>query len=253
MISDTQIDEVGRLRGEVDRCEREMQRLLDGMVHDLRAAQRGIVTSVEVLREGLDERLKEELDVEAKSAIGRVLDGAAKMNPILAGVSSYSICLSAEKESFERVRTDLAVRSAMASLNRDIRESGAMVSHGELPEVFGDLERLQMLFQNLIDNAIKYRGEAVPRIEIAAAANGEEWIFSVRDKGIGIDPTYWPSLFDPFKRLHGSEIPGVGLGLAICKKIVETHGGRIWIESEAGAGATFLFTVPIEAEMQCPM
>jgi light-regulated signal transduction histidine kinase (bacteriophytochrome) len=132
-------------------------------------------------------------------------------------------------------------------LSREIRESRATVSHGALPEVFGNEERLKLLFQNLIDNAIKYRGTAVPQIEIAATSDAEDWVFSVRDNGIGIDRKYWDNLFTPFKRLHGSEIPGAGLGLAICKKIVERHEGRIWIESEAGRGSTFLFTLPIEA------
>jgi light-regulated signal transduction histidine kinase (bacteriophytochrome) len=117
----------------------------------------------------------------------------------------------------------------------------------------GDVDRLKVLFQNLIDNAIKFRSTAAPQIEIAATADAEGWIFSVRDNGIGIDRKYWHNLFAPFKRLHGPEIPGAGLGLAICKRIVETHEGRIWIESEAGKGATFLFTLPISGDRTNPL
>jgi chemotaxis family two-component system sensor kinase Cph1 len=113
--------------------------------------------------------------------------------------------------------------------------------------VSGDVDRLKALFRNLIDNALKYTDATAPRINIQVKPNSGDWIFSVRDNGIGIDQKYWHDLFTPFKRLHGSEIPGVGLGLVICRKIVETHGGRIWIESPAGGGTAFLFTLPKEA------
>jgi signal transduction histidine kinase len=103
---------------------------------------------------------------------------------------------------------------------------------------------LMQLFQNLISNSIKYRGEETPRIHISAETGAEGWLFSVRDNGIGIDPQYADRVFDMFKRLHGSEVPGTGIGLAICKRVVERRGGRIWVESEAGRGATFKFTIP---------
>jgi len=241
--SDALTDEIQRLRNELDRRGRETQRLLDGVVHDLRAAERAIRTSAELLRDELGEALIGP----AEATFRQLLEGVARMNPILTGVSSYSVSLPAARHSFWRVPTEVALRSALASLDREIRESGAVISHDPLPEVLGDSERLQALFRNLIGNALKYRDATAPRINIQVKANSGDWIFSVRDNGIGIDQKYWHDLFVPFKRLHGSEIPGVGLGLAICRKIVETHSGRIWIESPAGGGTTFLFTLPMDA------
>jgi light-regulated signal transduction histidine kinase (bacteriophytochrome) len=240
---DSLASEIQRRRAELNRGGRETQRLLDGVVHDLRAAERGIRTAAELLREELGEALAGP----AEATFRQLLQGVAKMNPILTGVSDYSVSLPSAGHSFGRVPAEVALRSALASLEREIRESDAVISHDPLPEVSGDVERLKALFRNLIDNALKYRNAPAPRINIQAKSNSVDWIFSVRDNGIGIDQKYWPDLFTPFKRLHGSEIPGVGLGLVICRKIVETHGGRIWIESPADGGTAFLFTLPKEA------
>jgi light-regulated signal transduction histidine kinase (bacteriophytochrome) len=239
--------EVQRLREELDRSGRETQRLLDGVVHDIRAAERGIRTSAELLREELRETLGDALRGPSEETFRQLLEAVGRMNPILTAVSNYSVSLPAARRSRGRVPTEAALRSALASLDREIRESGAAVSHDPLPAVSGDSDRLQALFRHLIDNALKYRGAPPPRIDIQVNADSGHWIFSVRDNGIGIDQKYWQDLFTPFKRLHGAEIPGVGLGLAICRKIVETHGGRIWIESPAGGGTAFLFTLPVEA------
>jgi chemotaxis family two-component system sensor kinase Cph1 len=246
--SDTPVDsdatgEIQRLREELDRSGRETQRLLDGVVHDLRAAERAIRISAELLREGLGEAPA----APAEAACRQLLEGAAKMNAILTGVSNYSISLPAARHAFVRVPAEVALRSALANLEREVRACGAIISHDPLPEVCGDADRLKALFQHLIDNGLKYRSALAPRIEIQAEPDSDDWVFSVRDNGIGIDQKYWHTLFTPFKRLHGSEIPGVGFGLAICRKIVETHGGRIWIESPATGGTTFLFTLPKEA------
>jgi chemotaxis family two-component system sensor kinase Cph1 len=236
-------NEVQRLRDQLERDGRETRRLLDGVVHDLRAAERGIRTATEILRDELGEALAGP----AEATFQHLLEGAARMNPILTGVSSYSVSLPAARHAFARVPTQVALRLALASLDREIQESGAVISHDPLPEVLGDPDRLQALFRHLIDNALKYRDAAAPRINIQVKADSGHWTFSVRDNGIGIDRKYWSDLFTPFKRLHGSEIPGVGLGLVTCRKIVETHGGRIWIESPADGGTAFLFTLPVEA------
>jgi chemotaxis family two-component system sensor kinase Cph1 len=132
----------------------------------------------------------------------------------------------------------------LLNLQAAIAESGAIVTSGPLPTVAAEEVMLMQLFQNLISNSIKYRGEETPRIHVSAERGAEGWMFSVRDNGIGIDPQYADRVFGMFKRLHGSEVPGTGIGLAICKKVVERQGGRIWVESEAGHGATFKFTVP---------
>lgn len=242
--SRTPTDELERLRQEHSRSERDTQRLLEGAVHDLRAAQRGINTSLEILRTSVDVSA----DGENEAVFHRLHEATAKMDGILAGISSYTLSLPSARPSLGLVPMESMLRSAEAALDSELQECGGTVTHGELPEISGDGERLKTLFQNLIDNALKYRGDAAPRIDVQARLDGDKWIFAVKDNGIGIDPKYWSALFTPFKRLHGSEIPGTGLGLAICKRIVETHGGRIWIESEPGRGTTFLFALPAEDE-----
>jgi light-regulated signal transduction histidine kinase (bacteriophytochrome) len=136
------------------------------------------------------------------------------------------------------------VDSALAGLDRQLRDTGGQVIRTPLPEVVGDRERLTDLFRIVLSNALTYRSTQPPRIEVSARVASDEWILQVRDNGIGIAPKYQADIFRPFNRLHGSDIPGVGLGLATCRKILEGHGGRIWIESEPGAGSTFLFAIP---------
>ena len=132
----------------------------------------------------------------------------------------------------------------MDNLAKSIEQSGAAITHDPLPTVIADEVQLTQLFQNLIANAIKFRGREAPRIHVSAARQGPQWIFAVRDHGIGIAPEHQERIFMIFQRLHHrSEYPGTGIGLAICKKIVERHGGRIWVESTPGEGATFYFTL----------
>jgi len=130
------------------------------------------------------------------------------------------------------------------NLNRAIKESGAEVTHDPLPAIAGNQQEMVQLMQNLASNAIKYRGPDAPRVHVSAEEAGVEIRFAVRDNGIGIEPAYHDQIFGVFKRLHGKEVPGTGIGLALSKRIVEKHGGRIWVESEAGNGATFYFTLP---------
>ncbi len=125
-----------------------------------------------------------------------------------------------------------------------IAESGAVITSDPLPALLAEEVLWVQLFQNLISNAIKYRGKQIPRIHVSAEREGEGWRFAMRDNGIGIRAEDSVRVFGMFKRLHGSEIPGTGIGLAICKKVVERHGGRMWVESEPGRGATFKFTIP---------
>jgi light-regulated signal transduction histidine kinase (bacteriophytochrome) len=142
------------------------------------------------------------------------------------------------------------VRAAWAHLQLAIEESGAEVTAGPLPTVIGDEIQLVQVFQNLISNAIKFRSERPIRVQVGAERAEGEWQFWVRDNGIGIEPEYAERLFLLFQRLHrGKEYPGTGIGLAICKKIVERHGGRIWVESEPGKGSTFYFALPAQGEI----
>jgi chemotaxis family two-component system sensor kinase Cph1 len=136
------------------------------------------------------------------------------------------------------------VEAARLNLLKAIDESAASLTYDDLPNVLGDETRLGQLFQNLIGNAIKYRGPDPPKIHISAEDRGDEWLFSVSDNGIGIDPAYHERVFGLFKRLHGRDVPGTGLGLAICRKIAEKHHGKIWVESELGKGSVFRFTLP---------
>jgi chemotaxis family two-component system sensor kinase Cph1 len=136
-----------------------------------------------------------------------------------------------------------ALEGALTNLRQAIEESGARVTCETLPEIGFDRAQLGQLFQNLVGNAIKYRGERPPEVHVAAVRQGEQWIFSVRDNGAGIEPQYYRTIFEPFRRLHGRDLPGTGLGLAICERIVQGFGGRIWVESEPGVGSVFYFTV----------
>lgn len=242
MHSEPLQDEIRRLRALLGRSEKDTQRFLDGAVHDFRSAHRAISISLEILLGSISPQL----DPNAAEAVRELQTGVGKMNLILSGVSSYALCASPSTYSFKLVASETAMKLALASLEPEIRDAGAVVVPGMLPNVFGDVRRLTELFRNLIANALKYRGAAVPRIEIGATQNSNDWLFSVRDNGIGIDPKYWDGLFVPFHRLHGSEIPGIGLGLAICRKIVEVHGGNIQLDSKVGQGTTILFTLPAE-------
>ena len=140
----------------------------------------------------------------------------------------------------------------LLNLQAAIGQSGAVVTSDPLPTVVAEEVVLVQLFQNLISNSIKYRGEETPRIHVSAERNAEGWLFSVRDNGVGIDPKDADRVFGMFKRLHGRELSGSGIGLALCKKVVGRQGGRIWVESEAGRGATFKFTVPGRHEQPGP-
>jgi two-component system, chemotaxis family, sensor kinase Cph1 len=140
------------------------------------------------------------------------------------------------------------LRSAIENLHSLIEESGGVITHNELPTLPVSETSLMQIFQNLIGNAIRYRSTAAPRIHISARDVDQQWLFTCRDNGMGIDPQYLTIIFDAFKRLHGADRAGSGLGLSTCKKIVERYGGKIWVESQTGMGSTFFFTLPKEAQ-----
>ena len=194
-------------------------------------------------------RYKGKLDADADEFIAYAVDGADRQQKMINALLEYSR-VDRFGKPFESADCEVILERALTNLVVAINESGAVIIHDSLPAVMADDTQLLQVFQNLITNAIKFRGNEPPHVHISARRNENECIFSVRDNGIGIDPEYNKRLFNIFKRLHGREYPGVGLGLSICKKIVKRHGGRIWVESESGKGATFCFTIPIKGEKQ---
>ena len=166
------------------------------------------------------------------------------MRTLIRDLLSYSRVTS-KARSFQSVSADAAARTACENLRKSIEDSAAVVDIGSLPEVHADSTQLTQLFQNLIGNAIKYGDDRRPEIRVDAMPNEHGWTFSVRDNGIGMEPRYFERIFQMFQRLHTRErYAGTGIGLAICRKIVERHGGKIWVESALGKGSTFLFTIP---------
>jgi chemotaxis family two-component system sensor kinase Cph1 len=220
--------------------DKEWQLFLDTAIHDLGAPLRGIGTSAGLL----SEMCRDALNDDARQLIQTVKDGVIRMDALLTALAEYSMALQLDTRSIAPVPTEAIVRSALATLEPLVRDTGASVSYSPLPRVSGNWEYLAALFRNLLTNALQYRGATPPRVTVSAESNHGHWLFAVRDNGIGIDAQYWNSVFRPFQRLHGSHMPGAGLGLATCKRIVELHSGRIWVESTIGNGSTFFFTLP---------
>ena len=192
----------------------------------------------------LSRRYKGKLDADADEFIGFAVDGASRMQRLIQDLLAYSRIGSAGKELSETCSED-ALQQTLVILRSVIEESRAVVTHDPLPVVFADEMQLVQLFQNLIGNAIKYQRDGIPQVHVAATRSGEtQWKFSVQDNGLGIDPQYFERIFGMFQRLHKrEEFAGTGIGLAICKKIVERHGGSISVDSQPGQGSTFHFSL----------
>ena len=197
----------------------------------------------------LAKRYTGRLDADADEFIGFVVSGVSRMQRLINDLLAYSRVGSAGTRS-EPIDCTNAYQAARANLRAQIKESGAEVTGDTLPIVTADETQLVQLFQNLIGNAIKYRSDEPSRVHISAVQGDGEWTFGVRDNGIGIDAQYGEQIFEMFQRLHtAAEYPGTGAGLAICKKIVERWGGRIWVDSQIGGGSTFCFTIPDRGSM----
>ena len=208
--------------------------------HDLQEPLR----TVSLFAEMLVAQYKGKLGPKADALIEHIIGGAGRMNAMVQGLLTYSGVVNSERIVFSPVRLDEVLDAALKNLDAAIVDSGALITRDPLPVVMGEREQLVSLFQNLIGNAIKYRSEVPPEIRIAAKQNGRDWIFSVRDNGIGIAPHHQQQIFAIFKRLHGTKIAGTGIGLALSRRIVELHGGDIWVDSEIGNGSTFNFIIP---------
>jgi len=231
--------ELAQRAAELARLNEELQQFAYTVSHDLNEPLRTVASFVALLAK----RYQGKLDANADKYIALVVDGAQRMQQMIQDLLSYT---RAGGPAAERAAVDCeaVLAQVVSDLQVVITEQQAAVTHDPLPTVTGEATRLKQVFQNLISNALKFRGQAPPRVHVSARRVDGHWQFAVRDNGIGIDPRQAGRLFQVFQRLHRrGEYPGTGIGLAICKKIVERHGGRIWVESQPGAGATFYFTI----------
>lgn len=228
---------------ELERSNEELEHFAYIASHDLQEPLRMVTNYLQLLRQ----RYKGKLDSNADEFIAFALDGAERMQALILGLLAYSR-VGAQGKPFEPVDCEQVLARALRNLKIALEESSASLEHDPLPVVEGDPVQLTQLFQNLISNGIKFHGQDPPRVEIRLVRKATHWQFAVRDNGIGIAAKDFERIFILFQRLHGREkYPGTGIGLAFCKKIVQRHGGQIWLESEPGRGTTFFFTLPARA------
>jgi PAS domain S-box-containing protein len=226
---------------ELMRSNEELQQFAYLASHDLQEPLR----TVSIFTQLLAKRYRSRLNGDADQFIGYIVDSAAHMERLIHDLLDFSRVDSRGTDFFSRISCDAALDDALRNLCTPIEENHAVVTRDPLPWIIGDPLQLARLFQNLVVNSMKYRSDEVPKIHIAARARDSDWLFSVRDNGIGIEPQYAEKVFGIFKCLQPREkSTGTGMGLAICRKVVTRHGGRIWVESALGKGATFYFTLP---------
>ncbi len=242
-ITDRRIAEEHLMRtmAELKRSNDELEQFAYVASHDLQEPLRMVASYTQLL----GQRYKGRLDSDADEFIGYAVDGCNRMQRLIRDLLSYS--RSGENiGTLQPISAEAALEEALANLQVAIEESGAIVTHDGLPVIMTDETQLIQVFQNLVGNAIKYRSAEVPHVNVSAKGSGsKEWIFSVQDNGLGIDPQYFEKIFVLFQRLHGrNEFEGTGIGLAMCKKIVDRLGGRIWVDSEPAKGSTFFFALP---------
>ena len=222
------------------RSNEDLQQFAYVASHDLQEPLRMVASYTELLKR----RYHGKLDGDADQFIDYAVDGVKRMSALIRDLLAYSRAGETPAEKVRELNPEDTLDTVLQNLKVTIGDVGATITHDPLPPIEFDPMRLSQLFQNLLANAMKYRGERQPVVHIAARKNGSETQFSISDNGIGIDPQYAEQIFGIFKRLHGREYEGTGIGLAMCKKIVERQGGRIWVESKPGEGSTFFFTVP---------
>ena len=223
---------------ELNRSNEELGHFAYVASHDLQEPLRMVASYLQLI----SRRYKGKLDTDADEFIDFAVDGASRMQRLIQDLLTYSRVGTTGQDLVD-TSSEAALQQALANLSSAIEETGALVTHDPLPAVLADETQLTQLFQNLVGNAIKYQGPGAPRIHVSAARNAEKrWVFAVRDNGLGIEPQNFERVFGMFQRLHKrEEFGGTGIGLAICKRIVERHGGVISVESQPGQGSTFRF------------
>jgi light-regulated signal transduction histidine kinase (bacteriophytochrome) len=222
----------------LDRANAEFEEFVSLAAHNLRESLRDVASFSQLMEETYDGGLESQ----ARIYLKRIQEGAAGAQSLLGDVVDYWATGSGRQSS--RIDMEAVLSQALLSTGKLITERSAIVTHDPLPEVMGDFETLTKVLRHLIRNAIEYCGAPSPRVHLSAGRVDLECVFSVADNGPGIDPAFQARLFGAFKRLHGKEYPGSGLGLAFCKKAIEWYGGRMWLESAPGAGSTFYFSLP---------
>ncbi|MFW6358066.1 MAG: ATP-binding protein [Chroococcales cyanobacterium] len=236
-----QAEELARLTQELERSNSELEKFAYVTSHDLQEPLNLVASYVQLL----EMRYEDQLDQDAKEFINFAVEGVNHMQTLIDDLLAYSRVGTRGKE-FTETDVEATLKRACTNLQQRILATGAEITHDSLPTVMGDSIQLTQLFQNFIGNAIKFHNHSPPKIHIGVERKRKEWLFCVQDNGIGIDPQFSDRIFVIFQRLHTrEEYPGTGIGLAICKKIIERHGGEIWVESELGKGATFYFTIPV--------
>lgn len=222
----------------LDLANADFEEFVSMAAHNLREPLRDVSSFSQLLAETYAGRL----DSDSGVFLARIREGAARMESLLAGVVDYWAVGTGNRLA-SPTDMEAVLGQALLSTDKQIKEEGTVVTHDPLPAVTGDFEMLTKILHHLIRNAIEYRGTPSPCVHISARREGLDWVFSVQDNGPGIEPAFQGRIFGPFKRLHGKEHPGNGLGLAFCKRAIEWHGGRIWVDSTPGAGSTFHFTL----------
>jgi PAS domain S-box-containing protein len=234
-------EQLAQTAAELKRSNEELQQFASVASHDLQEPLRMVASYTQLLAK----RYKGQLDADADEFIGYAVDGCNRMQGLIQDLLTYSRA-GTKGKVLREISGEKILNEVLMNLGRTIEESGATVTHDSLPTITTDDTQLVQVLQNLVGNAIKYRGAAPPHVHVSAAKNGgNEWVFSVRDNGLGIDSQYFERIFVIFQRLHGrQDFEGTGIGLAICKKIVERLGGRIWVESQLEKGSIFHFALP---------
>jgi len=233
-------EELKRLSEELARSNAALKDFAYIASHDLKKP----LQTIESFSKLLARRYKGKLDAKADEFISYIVEGVQRLQMLIKDLLEYSQ-IETKAKNIKPTDFSFIVEEAMSNMKTAIDESNAVVTYNKMPTIMSDPQQMISLFQNLIDNAINFRSNKAPRVRISAERKGDEWVFAIRDNGIGIDPKDFEKIFVMFQRLHGStDYPGTGIGLSICKKIVECQGGRIWLESETAKGSTFYFTIP---------